>query len=82
MNAKIFLDTFTDVLDSVREPLVILDANLKIVKATLAFYRTFCTKQENRPSEFLVGWVEERNPTPISCWVSLRSTQPTLWPML
>jgi hypothetical protein len=26
-----------------------------------------------------VGWVEERNPTiPILCWVSLRSTQPTI----
>jgi len=35
-----------------------------------------------RPYEFPVGWIEERNPTPVSCWVAPCSTQPTLWPKL
>ena len=43
---KNFLDIFTDILSSIREPLVVLDADLKIVKANHAFYMTFCTKQE------------------------------------
>ena len=43
---KKFIEIFTDILGSVREPLVILDADLKIVKANQAFYMTFCAKQE------------------------------------
>nr|WP_321397418.1 sigma 54-interacting transcriptional regulator [uncultured Desulfobacter sp.] len=41
-----FLDIFTNILSSLREPLVVLDADLKIVKANHAFYMTFCAKQE------------------------------------
>ncbi len=44
---KIFLDIFTDILGSVREPLLVLDADLKIVKANHAFYMTFCAKPED-----------------------------------
>ncbi|WP_321494851.1 sigma 54-interacting transcriptional regulator [uncultured Desulfobacter sp.] len=43
---QIFLDIFTNILSSVREPLVVLDADLKIVKANHAFYMTFCARQE------------------------------------
>ena len=41
-----FLDIFTNILSSVREPLVVLDADLKIVRANHAFYMAFCAKQE------------------------------------
>ena len=34
------------VVDTVREPLVVLDANLQVVRANRAFYRAFRTKQE------------------------------------
>nr|WP_320042586.1 sigma 54-interacting transcriptional regulator [uncultured Desulfobacter sp.] len=44
---KKFIEIFTDILGSVREPLVILNADLKIVKANQAFYMTFCAKQED-----------------------------------
>ncbi|WP_020588546.1 sigma-54 interaction domain-containing protein [Desulfobacter curvatus] len=44
---KKFIEIFTDILGSVREPLVILDADLKIVKANQSFYMTFCAKQED-----------------------------------
>jgi len=43
---KVFLDIFTNILSSIREPLVVLDADFKIVKANKAFYTTFCAKQE------------------------------------
>ncbi|WP_321494898.1 sigma 54-interacting transcriptional regulator [uncultured Desulfobacter sp.] len=43
---KKFLDIFTDILSSVREPLMILDADLKIIKANNAFYTSFCARQE------------------------------------
>ena len=36
-----FLEFFEDILSSIREPLVVLDAALKVVKANLSFYRTF-----------------------------------------
>lgn len=36
-----FLELFDSVLGSVREPLVVLDADLKVVKANHSFYRTF-----------------------------------------
>ncbi len=44
---KVFLDIFTNILSSVREPLVVLDSDLKIVKANLSFYMTFCVKPED-----------------------------------
>jgi len=36
-----FLEVFNGVLGSVREPLVVLDADLKVVKANHSFYRAF-----------------------------------------
>jgi chemotaxis protein methyltransferase CheR len=36
-----FLEVFNGVLGSVREPLVVLDSDLKVVKANHSFYRTF-----------------------------------------
>ncbi|CCK79149.1 sigma-54 interaction domain-containing protein [Desulfobacula toluolica] len=44
---KAFLDIFTKFLDSIREPLLLLDPDLKVVKANLSFYMTFCVKPEN-----------------------------------
>jgi len=44
---KTFLDIFIKFLDSIREPLLLLDPDLKIVKANHSFYMTFCVKPEN-----------------------------------
>ncbi|MGA7279237.1 MAG: sigma 54-interacting transcriptional regulator [Desulfocapsaceae bacterium] len=41
---KIVSKYFDDVLGSLREPLVLLDTDLKVVKANKAFYRTFGVK--------------------------------------
>ncbi len=41
-----FLEVFDGVLGSVREPLVVLDSGLKVVKANHSFYRTFQVKPE------------------------------------
>jgi chemotaxis protein methyltransferase CheR len=41
-----FLHVFSYILDSVREPLVVLDSDLKVVTANQAFYTKFCVKQE------------------------------------
>ncbi len=38
---KAFLELLDSILDSVREPLVILDSDLMVVKANRSFYRTF-----------------------------------------
>ena len=38
---KAFLDIFDRILDSIREPLVVLDPDLKVIKANPSFYRTF-----------------------------------------
>ena len=38
---RAFLDIFESVLGSVREPLVVLDSDLNVVKANHSFYRTF-----------------------------------------
>jgi len=44
--SKAFMEIFENVLGSVREPLVVLDSDLKIVKANHSFYRTFKVKPE------------------------------------
>ncbi|NDY73064.1 Fis family transcriptional regulator [Desulfobacter hydrogenophilus] len=44
---KNFLNIFTNALSSFREPLMVLDPDLKIIKANQAFYMTFCAKQED-----------------------------------
>ncbi len=36
-----YLEVFDDILGSIREPIVVLDSTLKVVKANQAFYRTF-----------------------------------------
>ncbi|THB81436.1 MAG: AAA family ATPase [Desulfobacteraceae bacterium] len=41
-----FLDIFTNILSSVREPIVILDPDLRVIKANHSFYLTFCVKPE------------------------------------
>jgi len=41
-----FIEIFYNILDSVREPLVVLDSDLKVVKANHSFYQTFKVKPE------------------------------------
>ncbi|MDY0222564.1 MAG: sigma 54-interacting transcriptional regulator [Desulfobacterium sp.] len=44
---KVFLDIFTKFLDSIHEPLLLLDSDLKVVKANRSFYMAFSVKPEN-----------------------------------
>ena len=41
-----FIEIFDNILGSVREPLVVLDADLRVVKANQSFYQTFKVKPE------------------------------------
>ncbi len=43
---QLFIEIFDDILGSVREPLVVLDSDLKVVKANHSFYKTFSVKPE------------------------------------
>jgi chemotaxis protein methyltransferase CheR len=43
---KPFMEIFNNILGSIREPLVVLDADLKVVKANFAFYQTFAVKPD------------------------------------
>jgi formate hydrogenlyase transcriptional activator len=43
---KPLLEIFNNILGSIREPLVVLDADLKVVKANFAFYQTFDVKPD------------------------------------
>jgi chemotaxis protein methyltransferase CheR len=40
------MEIFYNILESVREPLVVLDSDYKVVKANHSFYRTFNVKPE------------------------------------
>ncbi|MBW2562001.1 MAG: PAS domain-containing protein, partial [Deltaproteobacteria bacterium] len=42
----VFIEIFDTILGSVREPLVVLDSDLKVVKANRSFYRSFNVKPE------------------------------------
>ena len=41
-----YIEVFDNILGSIREPLVLLDSDLKVVKANHSFYRTFNVKPE------------------------------------
>jgi len=43
---RIFVEIFDTILGSVREPMVVLDSDLKVIKANYSFYRTFKVKPE------------------------------------
>jgi chemotaxis protein methyltransferase CheR len=43
---KPFMEIFNNILGSIREPLVVLDADLKVVKANFSFYQTFAVKPD------------------------------------
>ena len=40
------VDFFTSIQDSIREPLLILDSDLKVIKANRSFYKTFSVEPE------------------------------------
>jgi len=41
-----FIEVFDNILGSIREPIVVLDSDLKVVKANHSFYRTFSIKPD------------------------------------
>ncbi|KJS32369.1 MAG: Fis family transcriptional regulator [Desulfatitalea sp. BRH_c12] len=41
---KNFLDIFKNILGSIREPLIVLDPDLKVIRANVSFYRSFNVK--------------------------------------
>ena len=43
---KIFIKAFDNILDSIREPLVVLDTDLKVLLANQSFYQTFNVKPD------------------------------------
>ena len=43
---QIFIRAFDNILDSIREPLVVLDTDLKVLLANQSFYRTFNVKPD------------------------------------
>ena len=43
---QIVMEIFNNILGSVREPLVVLDSDLKVVKANHSFYQTFNVKPD------------------------------------
>jgi transcriptional regulator with GAF, ATPase, and Fis domain len=43
---KNFLDIFENILGSIREPLIVLDPDLKVIRANASFYRSFSVKPE------------------------------------
>jgi chemotaxis protein methyltransferase CheR len=45
-NQHTFAEVFHDVLESIREPILILDSALRVVKANQSFYQTFQVKPE------------------------------------
>jgi PAS domain-containing protein len=47
---KAFLEIHSSILGSIREPLIVLDPDLKVVTANDAFYQTFDVKPEHTES--------------------------------
>ena len=45
---KSFIEIFDNILGSVRESLVVLDSDLKVVRANHSFYRTFKAEPNRR----------------------------------
>ena len=41
-----FIEAFDNMMGSIREPLVVLDSDLKVAKANRSFYRTFNVKPD------------------------------------
>lgn len=53
---KAFLDIFNSILNSIRELLMVLDSNFKVVAANPSFYKIFCvTPQETGTDKGLVA---------------------------
>jgi transcriptional regulator with GAF, ATPase, and Fis domain len=46
LKIKPFVEVFDNIMGSIREPLVVLDSDLKVVKANGSFYQTFNVKPE------------------------------------
>jgi len=45
-NFQTFIEAFNNVMGSIREPLIVLDSGLKVVKANRSFYQTFSVKPD------------------------------------
>ena len=46
-----FIEVFDNILGSIREPLVVLESDLKVVKANHSFYQTFNVKPDETEGE-------------------------------
>jgi hypothetical protein len=51
---KAFLEIHNRILGSIREPLIVLDPDLKVVKANHTFYRTRSMSTPTRPKGVLI----------------------------
>lgn len=47
------LDYATNILDTQRQPFLVLDTDLRVVSANCAFYRTFCARAEETEGRFV-----------------------------
>ena len=47
------MEIFSAMLDSIREPLLVLDSDFKIVKANQSFYQTFCVTPQDTEGELI-----------------------------
>jgi len=45
------MEIFDNILSSIREPLVVLESDLKVVKANHSFYQTFNVKPDETEGE-------------------------------
>ena len=61
------LDSANSVVDTVREPLVILDGELRVEKANAAFYDTFHAKPSRLGAGCCRSWAAASGTTP-GCW--------------
>jgi diguanylate cyclase (GGDEF)-like protein/PAS domain S-box-containing protein len=47
------LEYATGIIDTIRDPLIVLDADLKIISASRSFYRIFKVKRENTEKQYI-----------------------------
>jgi hypothetical protein len=65
------------IVDTVREPLLVLDKDLRVLAASRSFYRTFKVAPSITQGQLIYGWATDNGIFPNSgyCWKgSFRST--------
>jgi PAS domain-containing protein len=66
------------IIDTVREPFLVLDQDLRVISASLSFYRTFAVSRDDTEGKLLYALGDGQTDSPLTWWMTDENTIRTI----